>query len=737
MSKNHNYIVIRFASTYFIVVILVLLCLIPIFNSLIQAEEEKIMQQVYDQADTAAAENIQESDDLFTATRNLYSDPKLLEVFYEGNHMSEESLFYHMTLLQERLKLYYQNMEHVDNVLLFVPKFDYVLTSQYIFRSRFDYYRSQKSALYPQSDWLFELKSSPLPIQSYTDQITDLLSSEPPDNFLQYAYTFPQIGDANIQILVLVSLAPDALARQFILPDIEDYSFSLVSSAQGQILSSYHWNGASSLPQGSSWSDPKDQLYRLIHINKDPRQQICIGIREDFFTRQKYTAAWILFRSIGFALVLSAILSLLLAYYRSRPIERILGLLRTPLHGKLADHWKEIESSLSGMSYEISKCKQTIHELDDLISQQLLEKFYFGSLDSPKLQESFQQHFGALPPSFMAVVFCCEDENITFLPAQLSELLGYSNPNSLFLHLHHGKLYALIDAETCCTQLTDVVSHLRLANNLPVKAGVSDKGHSAEDIRYAVTQAMQRLRSGKNIPNLFVFNCPISAVSSPSFVHLQELETLQRSLLQRDYKASSRIIDAIFTRIHSMHYDQVDLRQLFFSIRTVYSNALSHLLQTAESQEQTLCLASQLPAELELYTLETIQDVFFSINQQLSDLSQKIETQSANTRGLEIVQFIEKNFRDPNLCANSLAEHFQLSEKYIFQLVKQTCGETLSNHICTLRIQEAITLLESTNMPIMEIAQQVGLSSSNTMYKVFMRVKGVPPSSYRFSRIEN
>ena len=75
--------------------------------------------------------------------------------------------------------------------------------------------------------------------------------------------------------------------------------------------------------------------------------------------------------------------------------------------------------------------------------------------------------------------------------------------------------------------------------------------------------------------------------------------------------------------------------------------------------------------------------------------------------------------------------HFNVSEKYVFQLVKKACGVTLNDKISYIRVQEGIRLLESTDMNVSEIAQLIGFTSSNSMYKVFMRVNGISPSSYR------
>lgn len=110
---------------------------------------------------------------------------------------------------------------------------------------------------------------------------------------------------------------------------------------------------------------------------------------------------------------------------------------------------------------------------------------------------------------------------------------------------------------------------------------------------------------------------------------------------------------------------------------------------------------------------------------------QKRQDKRARIKGMDVLAYVEENFRDPNLCANSIAAHFHVSEKYVFQLVKKACAETLNDKISFLRVQEGIRLLENTDMNVSEVAEAVGFTSTNSMYKVFMRVNGVSPSSYR------
>lgn len=96
-----------------------------------------------------------------------------------------------------------------------------------------------------------------------------------------------------------------------------------------------------------------------------------------------------------------------------------------------------------------------------------------------------------------------------------------------------------------------------------------------------------------------------------------------------------------------------------------------------------------------------------------------------------IVRFIEANISSPQLNALTIAEELHYSEKYIFKIIKDETGQTLAKYINQRRLKLAAELLTKNNLPITDIAFQVGFSSYNSFYRAFQRSYGVSPSEYR------
>ncbi|CQR57810.1 AraC family transcriptional regulator [Paenibacillus riograndensis] len=95
----------------------------------------------------------------------------------------------------------------------------------------------------------------------------------------------------------------------------------------------------------------------------------------------------------------------------------------------------------------------------------------------------------------------------------------------------------------------------------------------------------------------------------------------------------------------------------------------------------------------------------------------------------KIVQYINDNFKFITL--DSLASHFNYHPNYLSNLLKSHFGFGLTKIVQDLKIKEATMLLKFTNMPIGEIAYEVGYSNITLFYHHFKERHDVTPSVYR------
>lgn len=77
------------------------------------------------------------------------------------------------------------------------------------------------------------------------------------------------------------------------------------------------------------------------------------------------------------------------------------------------------------------------------------------------------------------------------------------------------------------------------------------------------------------------------------------------------------------------------------------------------------------------------------------------------------------------------AGRLNISTTYLSRIVKRTTGRTVRFHVSELLCAEAKRLLESTDMGIKEIADNLGFSDQSVFGKFFVKMTGVSPLKYK------
>jgi len=93
----------------------------------------------------------------------------------------------------------------------------------------------------------------------------------------------------------------------------------------------------------------------------------------------------------------------------------------------------------------------------------------------------------------------------------------------------------------------------------------------------------------------------------------------------------------------------------------------------------------------------------------------------------------EKEYLNPNLSRKELAKSINRTEVHVSQVLKEGLNTSFYDLINSLRIGEAIRLIEQGVLDketVESLAKQVGYNSKNTFYKAFRKMTGTTPSAY-------
>ncbi|GLX68820.1 bifunctional transcriptional activator/DNA repair enzyme AdaA [Paenibacillus glycanilyticus] len=92
--------------------------------------------------------------------------------------------------------------------------------------------------------------------------------------------------------------------------------------------------------------------------------------------------------------------------------------------------------------------------------------------------------------------------------------------------------------------------------------------------------------------------------------------------------------------------------------------------------------------------------------------------------------YIQTHYREP-LTLSHLADALHLSPYHLQRTFKRLTGSTPAAYIQQIRMQEAMKLLASTNLPVTDIAGQVGYANAAHFATRFQGATGLTPTQYR------
>lgn len=97
-----------------------------------------------------------------------------------------------------------------------------------------------------------------------------------------------------------------------------------------------------------------------------------------------------------------------------------------------------------------------------------------------------------------------------------------------------------------------------------------------------------------------------------------------------------------------------------------------------------------------------------------------------------VLNYVQEHYAE-DLTNLILAQRFNYHPNYISKLFTDQTGDSLHQYLLKTRIRHAITLLQTSNEPISEIAHSVGFKNASYFSQYFRQVTGYTPKAFRIS----
>ena len=129
---------------------------------------------------------------------------------------------------------------------------------------------------------------------------------------------------------------------------------------------------------------------------------------------------------------------------------------------------------------------------------------------------------------------------------------------------------------------------------------------------------------------------------------------------------------------------------------------------------------------------QTSQLLALVLNQIQRQISQRQSVREQSGSFRKILEYIQDHYRE-ELDNRTLGQIFNYHPNYVNQLFAEHTGVSVHQYLLKIRIRQALELLQTTELPINEIAAMVGFKNSSYFSQYFKKSTGYSPRDFRIS----
>lgn len=134
--------------------------------------------------------------------------------------------------------------------------------------------------------------------------------------------------------------------------------------------------------------------------------------------------------------------------------------------------------------------------------------------------------------------------------------------------------------------------------------------------------------------------------------------------------------------------------------------------------------------DVELQTRNLISEIWLLLLEELKNTQLKTIQNKNHDRILTMLSYIQENYAR-KLTLQQIADASAVSTRECLRCFQISIRQSPMEYLVEYRIQVAARLLETTNLPVTEIAMRTGWGSNSYFTKMFRRLRGKTPCAHR------
>lgn len=294
-----------------------------------------------------------------------------------------------------------------------------------------------------------------------------------------------------------------------------------------------------------------------------------------------------------------------------------------------------------------------------------------------------------------------------------------------------GKLSSKEDVYKFIKGINEVCSRSERIMDMKVSAGIGNVCNDFEQIRFSYKEAKNALHyriilgTGKGIY--------IEDVEPDNGVNIQFDENDERTLINTIKIKSSKDIEFIVNNL----FKKLEELLLPFNHYNIYLIEITTgLLKLVKAYNLNIdeVFGENFNCYSHLEKFESIESVkkwFIEKSITINNLIKRERVDSSKLLIEKAKQYIHDNYSDSEISVENLCKHLHVSPTYFSTIFKKETKTSFVNYLTSVRLEQAVNLLNTTDYKSYIIAEKVGYPEANYFSYVFKKQYGVPPSKYR------
>lgn len=453
-----------------------------------------------------------------------------------------------------------------------------------------------------------------------------------------------------------------------------------------------------------------------------------------------FSQASAIMRDFILAIIIIILLASVTIYFLQKvnyaPVRRLLDKAKqVSPEGTPSDELTTISNALDFLSMQNSSLSSKLEDSLTAVKNEKLHRLLSGdypskddfNLDCSELELS-------LPNAYFSIgilMVHAQTENLQLLAQEIKKQLQIPYIYYYLHSFHPNQIILLMNLPEKEASLHPLFSRIQTylseSRGLFTTIGVGSVVDSTERIAQSYMEAASALdyRFVKGNGTIIEFKEVLGPQESAVVYPHQEFEVLRNALLSQNeqniYSAVQNIIGFMEQRLLPLYL----ARSICFDLIHLVNEHCRGMRPTVSN------------SPLELSGMETAQEIIQMLRS-WSESLKEFTTPAYKKIGFEeVIRFVDDNCLNCDFSAYDAAEHFEMTLPAFSKFFKDHAGQNVMDYTIYQRMKKAKELLRTTNLPLKEIAEQVGYYNISSFTRRFKLNQGITPSDYRKSSDSN